>query len=102
MEGDRRAKRGSSRSRGRAALGEWWNMESPKGLTRGSGEVRQAQRGRPGGVQRGPRQKDCVWQPLTGPHLPPPEAAQTKIKKSPRARRAQQTPLKGQALLFLP
>ena len=28
-EGDRRAQRGSSRSRGRAALGQWWNMENP-------------------------------------------------------------------------
>ena len=54
-QGDRRAQRGSSRSRSRAALVEWWNMESPKGLTRGNGDIRQAQRGRPGGVQRGPR-----------------------------------------------
>ena len=54
-KGDRRAKRGSSRSKSRAALGEWWSMESPKGLPRGSEDARQAQRGRPGGVQRGPR-----------------------------------------------
>ena len=74
-------------------------MESPKGLTRGSGGIRQAQRGRPGGVQRGPRLKDCVWQPLTGPHLPPPEAAQTKKEKSPCTRRVQKHTLNGQALL---
>ena len=97
-EGDRRAQRGSSRSKSRAALVEWWNMESPQGLTRGSGEVRQAQRGRPGGVQRGPRLKDCVWQPLTGPHLPPPEAAQTKKEKSPCTRRVQKSPFNGQAM----
>ena len=82
-QGDHRAQRGSSRSRSRAALVEWWNMESPQGLTRGSGNIRQAQRGRPGGVQRGPRLKDCVWQPLTGPHLPPPEAAQATEKEKP-------------------
>ena len=54
-EGDRRAKRGSSRSVGRAALAERRRMESLYGLVRGSGKTRQAQRGRPGGVQRGPR-----------------------------------------------
>jgi hypothetical protein len=40
-------------------------------------------------------------QPLTGPHLPPPEAVQTTQKKRPRARRAQKPSLKGQAYFIL-
>ena len=40
-------------------------------------------------------------QPLTGPHLPPAaQAAQIKIKKGSRARRAQNPPLKGQAWFY--
>ena len=40
-------------------------------------------------------------QPLTGPHLPPAaQAAQIKIKKGSRARRAQNPPLKGQVRLY--
>ena len=57
--------------------------------------IRVGQRGASGGMQGGPRRGRS---PITGPALPPAaQAAQTKIKKSPRARRAQQTPLKGQA-----
>ena len=37
-------------------------------------------------------------QPLTGPHLPPPEAAQTKKEKSPCTRRVQKSPFNGQAM----
>ena len=61
----------------------------------GSGK---SQRGASGGMQGGPRRGRS---PITGPALPPPEAAQTKIKKSPRARRAQNMPLKDQDLLYL-
>ena len=53
---------GSSRSKRRAALGDWRKLESPAelaeanaaGLLRADGRWK-AQRGRPGGVQRGPR-----------------------------------------------
>ena len=34
-EGDRRAQRGSSRSKSRAALVEWWKRENPSGVLRG-------------------------------------------------------------------
>ncbi|SCM70083.1 hypothetical protein KL86DES1_10175 [uncultured Desulfovibrio sp.] len=60
-EGDRRAQRGSSRSRGRAAL-------AGVKLWKASG-------GRPGGVQRGPRRD-------TAPNKPPlPPAAQAAQMK---------------------
>ena len=62
--------------------------------------VRVGQRGASGGMQGGPRRGRS---PITGPALPPAaQAAQTKIKKSPRARRAQQTPRKGQARFLCP
>jgi len=64
---------------------EWGYTTSPAGSSGGSAEG--ASEGR---------------QPLTGPHLPPPEAAQAKRIKSHRARRAQQPPLKGQPLPFSP
>ena len=64
---------------------EWKYTTSPAGSSGGSAEG--ASEGR---------------QPLTGPHLPPAaQAAQTKIKKSPRARRAQKPSLKEQARFLL-
>ena len=50
-------------------------------------------------MQGGPRRGRS---PITGPALPTPEAAQTTIIKSPRARRAQKSPLKGQARFHCP
>ena len=64
---------------------EWKYTTSPAGSSGGSAEG--ASEGR---------------QPLTGPHLPPAaQAAQTKIKKTPRARRAQKPSLKEQARFLL-
>ena len=65
---------------------------SPRGVK----ETGKPKRGASGGMQGGPRRGRS---PITGPALPTPEAAQTKIKKSPRARRAQKLILKGQTLL---
>ena len=61
--------------------------------------IRVGQRGASGGMQGGPRRGRS---PITGPALPTPEAAQTTIIKSPRARRAQKSPLKGQARFHCP
>ena len=65
---------------------------SPRGMV----ETGKPQRGASGGMQGGPRRGRS---PITGPALPPPEAAQTTEKKGHRARRAQKSPLKGKALL---
>ena len=67
----------------RANPWEWREATSPAGSSGGSAEG--ASEGR---------------QPLTGPHLPPPEAAQTTNNKGLRACRAQKPPLKGQARLY--
>ena len=66
---------------------------SPRGMS----ETGKPKRGASGGMQGGPRRGRS---PITGPALPPPEAAQTTIKKSPRARRAQKLTLEGQSLLY--
>ena len=67
---------------------------SPRGMS----EAGKPQGGASGGMQGGPRRGRS---PITGPALPPAaQAAQTKIKKSPRARRAQKPSLKGQALIY--
>ena len=55
------------------------------------------QRGASGGMQGGPRRGRS---PITGPALPPPEAAQTTENESLRARRAQKPHLKGQARFY--